>query len=102
MKIILEDKDLNVINSINKVLKDDKDIPLFINSEDQTYYIGFKCLDIGKANLFANLFLSNNKDTCDLLKENFGIKGVELRYNIISIDERNDLRSKLMEIIDSL
>lgn len=53
MKILLENGDIGYINKVNQDLKDNKDIPLFINDVNKTYLLEFEALDIAKANNFV-------------------------------------------------
>lgn len=106
MKIELEDKDLNFINSINKEIELNNgnvpdDFPLYIGKVDHTYYINFTCVDIAKANNFiGRLFIHANAND-GYLEETLGITFNSLNY-CHGDDKVAQLKSMLQRMIDDL
>lgn len=73
MNIEFEEKDLKLIDNINKNLDSGEEPFLLINQVDQQYYIAFTCKDIAKANAFIMGIIKNSEFNNEELEEKFGI-----------------------------
>lgn len=102
MKIILEEREKNLIDNINKDLEDNKDIPLFINKKGSKYYLEFECDDVAKANTFAMYMMAPNKEIQENIRENFGINITAFSYCSPKEREIENLKNVLRETLDTL
>ena len=72
MKFVLEERDTNYIDKINKDIQYGECPPLFVNQIGKRYYIEFECTDIAKANNFVfDMMNSRNEEQ---LEEVLGIR----------------------------
>ena len=73
MKIEFDESDLSYIEKINEVLRAGEQMPLFINTVGKRYFIEFTCEDIAKANALVMMFMNQNTEKVQELKDKFGI-----------------------------
>jgi hypothetical protein len=103
MKVVLDEKDLSLIERINEDINNGENIPLFINrNDDFVYTFEFRCTDIARANLFANLLMNNNLNKeAKEFQETFGIDVICLNYSKGDSKIR-ELKSHLKNLLDEL
>lgn len=104
MKFILEDKDVALINDINKDIEGEQEMPLFINQENRRYYIEFECTDIAKANAFVINMISRNPNTIKEIKDTLGIKVTNLNYchGDSKLEELKNLLKNMLEQLEHM
>lgn len=100
MRIIITEKDRNMIDLINEDLKGNKDIPLLLNKTDKDYWIRFRVTDIAKANNFIwQLFYDKFEDIDEgCIKREFGLDIKALDYS----NHKRDLIDRLRLFINEL
>ena len=101
MKILLENGDISYINKVNQDLKDNRDIPLFINDANKTYLLEFEALDIAKANNFILNMMIQNPQTVKEIEEVLGIKVKAFTYDKSS-QNINSLKKYLKDMLNTL
>lgn len=97
MKIEFDESDLSYIEKINEDLKAGEQIPLFIGTVGNRYFIEFTCEDIAKANAFAMMFMNPNAEKVQELKDKLGIT-----VNCISYCSGDSKREELKRYLQGM
>ena len=101
MKIEFEEKDLTLIDNINKDLDAGEKPILFVNEVDRQYFISFTCKDIAKANAFIRGLIRNQDFNNKELEEKFGIMIDSINYCEGDLKAKK-LKSLLQDFITEL
>lgn len=102
MKIILEEREKNLIDNINKDIEENKDVPLLINKKGGKYYLEFECDDIVKASVFAAQMMGPNIQTIDNIRETLGINIIAFSYSNPQGRSIENLKNVLRETLNTL
>lgn len=93
MKIVLEEKDLKYIDTINDAIKNGQCLPVFIDN-GETFYIQFTVKDVAKANAFVcHIFGPDRKKE---IEEDLGLSVNKIGYN------EKDTKSIIRNVLDKV